>query len=131
MEGPKVIVHRDLGDETDYVLPREPKKKETILEEAGHLVDGARNDDYGNPFDDFDRVAKLWRAYLSAKGCGVVSIGPRDVALMMVLLKVAREVNKPKRDTRVDIAGYAQCLDMVDVEERRREPLRRTSERIK
>jgi len=38
----------------------------------------------------------------------------------MVGLKISREVNKPKRDNRVDGAGYFETLDMVRQEADRR-----------
>jgi len=31
----------------------------------------------------------------------------------MIGVKISRECNKPKRDNRIDIAGYAEALDMV------------------
>jgi hypothetical protein len=32
---------------------------------------------------------------------------------MMVLLKLSRDANSPKRDNAVDIAGYAQLMEEV------------------
>ncbi len=46
-------------------------------------------------------------------------IPPELVGLMMVGVKISREVNHPKRDNRVDGAGYFNCVDMV-IEERAR-----------
>lgn len=46
---------------------------------------------------------------------------PEDVALFMVGLKLAREVNKHKRDSLVDAIGYLKCLDLVIEERERRE----------
>ena len=34
----------------------------------------------------------------------------------MIVIKLCREENKPKKDNRVDIAGYALTLDMVEQE---------------
>lgn len=31
----------------------------------------------------------------------------------MIAVKISRECHRPKRDNRVDIAGYAEVLDMV------------------
>jgi hypothetical protein len=31
----------------------------------------------------------------------------------MIGVKMSRECNRPKRDNRVDLAGYAETLDMV------------------
>lgn len=86
---------------------------ETILEEAERIVSGDRGPQYGHPAQNFTDTAKLWSAYLG------YSFNPEDVAVMMILLKIAREKNRPKRDNRVDIAGYTKTLDMV-VEARQR-----------
>jgi hypothetical protein len=74
-----------------------------ILEEASSIVSGARQEEYGKPEDSFLKIADYWSTYLGH------SISSQDVALMMVLLKVARvpEGKKATRDTMVDIAGYA------------------------
>lgn len=81
---------------------------ETILEEAQRLVHGPRQQSYGHPFDDFSRTGRLWGAIL---GCD--PIPPDLVALCLVAVKISREVNAPKRDNRVDMAGYAETLDLV------------------
>jgi hypothetical protein len=62
-----------------------------------------RQDEYGSPEDSFKKIASLWSTHLDQ------SITEQDVALMMVLLKVARvpDGKKASRDTMVDIAGYA------------------------
>lgn len=79
----------------------------TILEEAQQLVGGDRQQDYGNASESFTRIARLWSAY---KG---VEISPKDVGMMMILMKVSRSVGSNKRDTLVDIAGYAQCIHTI------------------
>jgi len=81
---------------------------ETILEEAQRLVHGDRNDSYGPPTEDFRRAGRIWGAIL-----GTDDIPPETIGLMMVGLKISREVHKPKRDNRVDMAGYAETVDMI------------------
>jgi len=83
-------------------------KKETILEEAQRHVYGDRNVDYGHPFDDFSRTGRMWGAIL-----GMPDIPPEKIALCMATLKISREINRPKRDNRVDGAGYFATLQMV------------------
>lgn len=84
------------------------KTEESVLEEAKRLVHGSRQEDYGHPIDDFTRTGRMWGAIL-----GIPDIDPRIVALMMACVKISREVNKPKRDNRVDLAGYAETCEMV------------------
>ncbi len=81
--------------------------RESILHEAHTLVHGVRGEDYGHPYHDFSRTAKIWSAILG------VDVTPEQVALCMIGVKMSRECNRPKRDNRVDIAGYAEALDMV------------------
>ncbi len=81
--------------------------RESILFEAHNLVHGVRGEDYGHPYEDFSRTAKIWSAILG------VDVTPEQVALCMIGVKISRECNKPKRDNRIDIAGYAEALDMV------------------
>lgn len=93
--------------------------RETVLEEAARITSVDRQGAYGGPEDSFGLIANLWTDYLDARG---YMLTPRDVAKMMVLLKIARDTTgKPKRDNLVDIAGYARCAEMVDHYESRRE----------
>ena len=64
----------------------------------------ARGDTYGKPEDNFATIARLWTDYLDTP------INAHDVAMMMVLFKVARAKSNPGHaDNLVDIAGYAAC----------------------
>lgn len=86
---------------------------ESILEEAQRLVHGDRQQDYGHPASDFTRTGVFWTEALKGKLKEGETIGPEDVALCMVFVKLSREINRPKRDNRVDGAGYLETLDMV------------------
>lgn len=75
-----------------------------VLETAGQAVNGSRNEDYGEPFDDFSRVAQLWTAAFDKL------FAPEDVAKALILLKIGRLCETPGHvDSWVDIAGYAAC----------------------
>lgn len=78
-------------------------ESKTVLAEALQIVNGARMSAYGPPEDCFRETADAWSLITKNK------ITPRQVALMMILLKVVRDRNEPKRDNLVDIAGYAEC----------------------
>lgn len=73
--------------------------------------------DYGHPAHDFERTAKLWRAYFDASGQGAVQITGSTVAHLMILLKLSRLLNGYHRDSCVDLAGYAGTLARVEGDE--------------
>ena len=81
-----------------------------VLQEATNLIYGDRQDAYGSVNESFSRIARLWTEMLQ------VPVTADQVALCLIQLKVARAMNdtnqaRPiKRDTIVDIAGYAGCL---------------------
>jgi hypothetical protein len=87
-----------------------PKVAGTIEQEAAGLVrDGERQKTYGHPRGDFDRVAGMWSALLGIK------VTAEDVAVMMIAFKLARLKQTPQHhDTKVDVIGYAICLDRLD-----------------
>lgn len=89
---------------------------ETVLEEAQRLIYGSRNEDYGHPLDDFARTGRIWGAIL-----GIDDVAPELVGLCMAGVKISREVNRPKRDNRVDGPGYFGCVQMIHEERTRRE----------
>ena len=87
---------------------------ETILEEAQRLVHGDRGADYGHPGVDYRAVGRMWAAILERHfGFKVPDIDPRIAALMMVAVKLSREAGKHKRDNCTDMAGYAECVQMI------------------
>ena len=77
--------------------------RKECLEAAGIAVLIDRETDYGSPEDTFSDIAELWTSYLH------FPVSAKDVAHMMILLKIARAKNNPKEDNYVDIAGYAAC----------------------
>jgi len=80
-------------------------KRAEVLDQAKECVCGKREQDYGSPEDNFKLIADLWSDYLRG-----IRITAKDVAMMMVLLKVARVRNGGgSGDSYVDIAGYAAC----------------------
>ncbi len=94
----------------DKGLNREGKltQRGQILEEANKIVNGARNEAYGKPEDNFNLIAGFWSDYLDKK------ITAHDVAIMMVLLKVARtQSGTGSMDNYIDIAGYSACAGEI------------------
>jgi len=75
--------------------------KEKIINKAFKTV-GERNDHYGTPLENFERIAELWSCHIDKK------ISVYDVGVMLILLKIARSKHdKLHEDTWIDIAGYA------------------------
>lgn len=88
-----------------------------ILEAASLAVHAKDMDhDYGKPEDNFATIAELWNTYLDAVFDEDFNgyLSSRDVAAMMILLKVARVATSEKADHWVDIAGYAACGGEID-----------------
>lgn len=77
-------------------------KREEVLETAKSLVCGDRAKAYGDAKENFGSIATMWEEYLG------YPINADDVAIMMILLKIARmKTGTFKEDTFIDIAGYA------------------------
>ena len=78
--------------------------RDEILDAAQKCVSGNREQDYGNPENSFNAIARLWSAYAGYE------FGAKDVAAMMALLKIARIASgHAKSDNWIDLAGYAAC----------------------
>ena len=76
-------------------------KTKEYLEEAAKIVTGQRQYDYGNKYENHKNISDLWSAYLGRE------ILPHDVAICMLLVKVARLKHRPTEDCYIDMAGYA------------------------
>lgn len=105
------VLEKD-GQEIQKVESFKPTTRKGILAAAEHCVCGEREQDYGTPEQNFASIADLWTTYLAYLSHEVT---PRDVAAMMILLKVARIASgHGKMDNWVDIAGYAACGGELD-----------------
>lgn len=80
----------------------------SVMQEAHDLVYGDREADYGDPRHNYEVIAALWSAYLEEP------VTAADVTMMLALMKVGRWVTgKKKRDTLVDLAGYAGVTERI------------------
>lgn len=78
--------------------------RETCLTEAMQTICVDRNDQYGEPENNFKLIAKYWNVYLNSE------LTAEDVAIMMTLFKIARmNTGKPKLDNYIDAVGYLAC----------------------
>lgn len=106
------------------------KKSYPILEEVEKILGGDRKESYGEANTSFKRIADYWNAYLCHKRDLVdqsareedlpyeflrgAYLTNRDVAMLMILFKIAREENKHKHDNLADIIGYAVLADKME-----------------
>lgn len=79
----------------------EPKRSR-ILNTAKQLINGDRQNTYGDAAEDFTRTGKMWAAVL-----GLDTVTPEQVALCMTLVKIGRLCQTPNHeDSWVDGCGY-------------------------
>lgn len=75
-----------------------------FLDKAAELTGGDRNLAYGAPWTNHDRIARFWSNYLG------MTVTPEQVAVCMVLLKVARLMERSgseATDTFTDLTAYS------------------------
>lgn len=73
-----------------------------ILMTANEYITKDRAATHGDAEDSFAAIGNLWGEYLKTK------VTPADVAIMMVLFKIARfKTNPAHMDNAIDMAGYA------------------------
>lgn len=77
---------------------------ESIFDEAKQVVE-QRAAQYDVRERNFARIAGIWSVIFERE------VTPEQVALCMIGMKLAREMYKPSRENRVDICGYADCLE--------------------
>ena len=75
-------------------------KRSDVLYTADSLINGDRQEDYGEAHESFEAIARMWSAYLGT------NLEGRDVCNLMALLKLARLRNGPHDDSSVDACGY-------------------------
>jgi len=114
-EDPSLHFHTD-GSEYDDPAVRveveamfDESPRAALLDEAKGLVTGERNNQYGEPHQDFKRTAEALTA-MGYRGPGGRELKAHDVAILVGMVKISRLMWQPdKRDSWVDWAGYAAC----------------------
>lgn len=89
--------------------PNRETPRQDVLREAEHLVSADRNQEYGEPTDNFATIAEMLTSrfrHLLKPGRSFVG---SDVGDIQIITKVARNIALKKRDSYTDIAGYAAC----------------------
>ena len=81
------------------------KQSQQFLQEAHGIVYGDRHEEYGDAANNFTDIAKMWtdwnRGYHFTK---------EDVAMMMIMVKIARCHQNWTEDSLKDIVGYCTIL---------------------
>ena len=93
--------------------PAVSEDMESVLDIAVRVTSGDRRRDYDSATPNHERIAGAWNWYLGARKDPSAPISGLDVASMMILLKIARAVYTPTKDSYVDIAGYAKCCSQI------------------
>lgn len=99
-------------DSGSFLSPRA-----AVLREAEDAVCGDRDKSYGPPYKGLEQTAGM----LNALGfrIGAMPIRAHHVAIIFAAIKLSRLMWSPnKRDSWVDLAGYAACGYECVVEER-------------
>jgi hypothetical protein len=111
MDIPRETIEDWLREQDAMVTKEVPP--ETVLHEAERIIYGDREQTYGHPARNLKVIAEMWNAYLGDQVCYYIQ--PKDVAVMMILLKAARLANDINhRDSIVDICGYAALIERCD-----------------
>ena len=83
-------------------------KTREYLDTAAKIVTGQRQHDYGDKYQNHENIANLWSAYLN------YNISAHDVAICMLLVKVARLKHRTTQDCYIDMAGYAAIAGEIN-----------------
>ncbi len=86
--------------------------RKECLDAAKQCVCSDRNQQYGSPAVNIKKIAELWTTY---KG---VEFSPKDVGVMMALLKIARiSSGQSKDDNYIDACGYLSLSCELEAED--------------
>ena len=110
---------------------REPlryMKRADFCDAAKEIITTDRNEQYGEPEDNFGVIAELWSAYLSnryGEHGQFIEMCSEDVGVMMSLFKIGRmaTAREAKDDNYIDAIGYLACT--AEMSARRRAELER------
>ena len=83
-----------------------------ILREAEKVLNGPRQEEYGPPSVNFQRIADRWKVTFPERNWTAA-----DVALALIDVKMGRATQGYTYDTAVDIAGYAGLWGELEEEE--------------
>lgn len=83
------------------------KIRDVPLEEAIRIINTDRNQDYGEPYENFRDIAEMLTVMLRPILKDGTKIQCHHVSMVMIAVKLSRMTTSPlKLDSWVDIAGY-------------------------
>ena len=95
---PPIVSHQDNTENPTCVI---------LAGKALDLLKGDRHRTHGDRYINHRNIATLWQAFLDNRAIKDRPITPEEVALMMVLLKIARtQTGELNFDDYIDICGY-------------------------
>jgi hypothetical protein len=80
--------------------PLQINEKASILLEAFNIVNGSRSVDYKGT-EGFEKISLIWNTLYPNK-----PLEPKDISMLMVVLKLVRESVTHKTDNLLDACGY-------------------------
>jgi hypothetical protein len=80
----------------------------SILLEANGIVNGDRNEQYGDPLQAFKEYSNILEANFGIK------LTPAEICKVQIAIKLGRLKYKHKRDSVVDLCGYAEILNRLE-----------------
>ena len=83
-------------------------KRDEVLATAGDYINGQRAEDYGDAYENFERIAEGWNTIIRNAMTTQGYVTPQHVALMMDWVKTARLLNDIRHDDSwIDKCGYS------------------------
>ena len=83
-------------------------KQASILLEADKIVNGNRNDQYGDPIIAFEEYASILKATFG------IELTPVEICKVLMAIKLGRLKHKFKKDSIVDLCGYSEILNRLE-----------------
>lgn len=78
-----------------------------ILKVASEIVNGVRQEKYGDPVESFKRISEACRVVWK------ISVTPIEVIKIMIMIKAIRESYEHSDDNLIDIAGYLDIMERL------------------
>lgn len=85
-----------------------PIQKESILLQADKIVNGDRNEQYGDPNDAFEEYRTILKATFG------IDLTSAQICKVLMAIKLGRMKYKYKEDSLVDLCGYTEILNRLE-----------------